>query len=123
MNLHSFLILVFACFYIFVFIVWHYQFNLSLKVNFFLLPTIIIVIALLQPSLLKYIYIAFSILGYYLGMLNTLLFLSTIFYFVITPIALLMRLRNKDFMKRRFDKSAESYRKNVNDKIDMERMF
>lgn len=61
------------------------------------------------PILLKPLYWVWMKIGAVLGWINTRIILSVIFYLVIFPAGLVMRLFN-DPMARRFDKNASSYR-------------
>lgn len=100
-----------------------YIFNLNLSKYLYLLPIVIIFFAHFYPVLLKIIYIPLTILGFYVGKLNSLLLLSATLYIVMTPISLVMKLFKKDSMEKTFDRNVESYRKVVTHKIDMEKMF
>jgi hypothetical protein len=66
--------------------------------------------ALLRPPLLKYVYAGWSQFGQILGWVNSRVVLSVIFYLVIMPMGLLMRLTRGDPMARAFDPDAASYR-------------
>jgi len=66
--------------------------------------------ALLRPQLLHYIFVGWRHLGRALGWVNSRILLSAIFYLVIVPMGLCMRLLGKDPMAREFDPDARSYR-------------
>jgi hypothetical protein len=66
--------------------------------------------ALLRPGLLKHVYLIWMKIGHGLGWVNTRIILSLVFYAVVLPLGLLMRLFGKDPMATRHDKSAISYR-------------
>ncbi|MGA2409930.1 MAG: SxtJ family membrane protein [Candidatus Binataceae bacterium] len=66
--------------------------------------------ALLRPSLLRYLYFAWTRLGLALGWLNTSIILTLIYALLIVPIGWLMRLFGRDRMGRRYDPAAASYR-------------
>jgi hypothetical protein len=44
-----------------------------------------------------------------LGWFNTRLFLGIVFYLIITPVGLVMRILRKDPLRLKFDRSAASY--------------
>lgn len=66
--------------------------------------------AVVYPRSLRLIYQGWMMLGEALGWLNTRIILSIVFYGLFTPIALVMRLRGKDTMRREWDPDIESYR-------------
>lgn len=96
------------------------------------LPTSIIsllffILAFIIPLLLKPIYIFWMKLAFILGWVNTRLILSILFYLILTPIGLGMRLLGVDLLDRKIDKSRDSYwikreKKSFNT-LDYERQF
>ncbi len=48
--------------------------------------------------------------GLLMSRITTPLILGVVFYLVITPMSLVMRLAGKDYMARRLDRKARSYR-------------
>lgn len=66
--------------------------------------------ALVAPESLRPIYRLWMRLGLLLSQVTTPIILGIIFFFVILPVALVMRLAGHDPMARRFDDQAESYR-------------
>lgn len=71
---------------------------------------IILIPTLIQPLWLKVIYTPWMKLGAILGWFNTRVLLGILFFALITPMGILMRLRKKDPMQRTFDKEKRSYR-------------
>ena len=67
------------------------------------------VVASLAPSLLAPLNRAWMALGLLLGRIISPLIMGLIFFGVVTPIALLARLRGVDPMRRRFDPGAKTY--------------
>lgn len=65
--------------------------------------------AAIAPSLLAPLNRLWSAFGEVLRRLTTPLILAFIFFVVLTPIGLLMRLLGKDLLRLRFDPSAPSY--------------
>jgi len=61
------------------------------------------------PRLRRPLYVGMSLAGYPIGWLVSHVILLAIFLFVVTPVALLMRLLGQDPMQRRFDCSGQSY--------------
>ena len=76
-----------------------------------------------KPSLLKYPYKGWIIIGHTLGWINSRVILGIIFIIVLQPIALIMKLFGYDPLRQK-EKGNESYRENIKDKsIDLTRIF
>ena len=65
--------------------------------------------AFAAPLLLKPVYIFWMRLAFALGWVNTRIILAVMFYLVLTPIGLTMRLFGKDLLDRKIEKAKESY--------------
>jgi Saxitoxin biosynthesis operon protein SxtJ len=74
------------------------------------LAGLLIVPALVFPRSLRRVYQAWMALGAGMGWINTRIILSVLFYGLMTPMGLLMRLRGKDPMRRRWEPAVETYR-------------
>ena len=61
------------------------------------------------PVVLKSVYWIWMIFAVILGWFMTRVILSFVFYIIITPIGLTLRLFGKQFLELRWDKSKESY--------------
>jgi Saxitoxin biosynthesis operon protein SxtJ len=61
------------------------------------------------PRALKYFYIAWMALAFTLGFVMSNVILTLFFFLFVTPIGLLARLFQKDFLARKWDKRAASY--------------
>ena len=61
------------------------------------------------PRALKYVYIAWMALAFTLGFAMSNVILTLFFFLFVTPIGLLARLFQKDFLARKRDKRAASY--------------
>jgi len=66
--------------------------------------------ALLLPSTLQPVYIGWMKFGNIMNWINTRLILGIVFYGLVFPTGLIMRLFGKDPMKRKLDDSLASYR-------------
>lgn len=75
------------------------------------LAGLFIVPSIVWPKCLQYVYTPWMKVGHILGWINTRIILGVIFFVLITPIGILMRLMGKDAMARAYDKNSESYRK------------
>lgn len=62
------------------------------------------------PQALRHIYLAWMKVGHILGVINTSIILTVIYYALITPMAISMRLMGKDAMHRVPDPAATTYR-------------
>ena len=69
----------------------------------------LLVLAVAYPRLLKWPFVAASIITWPLGLIVSYAALAVVFYLVITPIGLVFRLLGRDALKRDFDRQAESY--------------
>lgn len=67
-------------------------------------------LALLWPTGLRPLYIAWMKFGAVMGAINTRIIMTVFFFVVVTPIGWLMRLGGKDPMARAIDKNATTYR-------------
>jgi hypothetical protein len=67
-------------------------------------------LALLRPSMLRYLHSGWTRLGWVLGWINTRLILTLIYVILIVPLGLIMRLFGRDRMARHFEPNATTYR-------------
>jgi hypothetical protein len=67
-------------------------------------------LGLIWPALLGPVFRVWMFIGHILGWINTRIILSLVFFLMITPMGLLMRLFGRDPMNRRLDPKVESYR-------------
>lgn len=83
-------------------------------------------LAIVVPGALQPFYVVWMKLGAVLGWINTRIILGIVFFLVVFPVSLLMRLFGNDPMRRRLDKNTETYRikrEAVPDKKHVERPF
>jgi hypothetical protein len=66
--------------------------------------------ALFIPSVLRPVYSIWMKIGHGIGWINTRIILGVLFYMLVLPMGLIMRLFGKDPMARKVDNSASSYR-------------
>ena len=74
---------------------------------FFLLASII------YPGALYYPHRILTKFGSWLGLINTVLLLSMLYFFVITPMALFFKITGRDILKLKFDPNIDTYREKV----------
>lgn len=68
-------------------------------------------LALAWPLGLKPLYHVWMKFGAVMGFINTHIILGVLFFLIVTPMALVMRLLGKDPMARRFENNLASYRR------------
>ncbi len=66
-------------------------------------------LGLVAPQLIRPVYVVWMALAFPIGWTVSHLLMLAVFYLVITPIGLMMRLCGRDPMQRRWDRSAKSY--------------
>lgn len=69
----------------------------------------LVVVGLILPEALKFIYLPWMALGLALGFLVSSVVLAVLFFVVITPLSLMARAAGKDFLNRRLQSGAGSY--------------
>lgn len=75
-----------------------------------ILGGLLIVLGAVVPRSLKQVHHGWMKVGHVLGSINTRIILSIIYYLLITPMGLVMRLIGKDSMHRAFAQNADTYR-------------
>lgn len=73
------------------------------------LAAISLLFSLVAPSLNKGIFVLLSVVTYPIGFVMSYVIMGILFFLVIAPIALVMRLVGFDPLKRAYDKKAASY--------------
>jgi hypothetical protein len=67
-------------------------------------------VGLVLPTSLRRVHQAWMLAGHALGWINTRIILGVVYYGLLTPIGVTMRLLGKDPMNRAFSPEADSYR-------------
>ncbi|BBA79199.1 hypothetical protein RGRSB_0644 [cyanobacterium endosymbiont of Rhopalodia gibberula] len=77
------------------------------------------------PQYLDPIYNNWMRVAQVLAWINTRIILGIIFFFIVTPMAFIMRLFNRDSMEKKFNPSLETYRISsyIKDTISMEKPY
>lgn len=73
------------------------------------LALVILAVALIRPALLAPFNRAWMKLGMLLHKITNPIIMGLIFFLAVTPTALILRAMGKDPLRRKFDKSAQSY--------------
>jgi hypothetical protein len=66
--------------------------------------------ALAAPGILRHPYRVWMLLGHGLGWVNSRIIMTVLFFLVVTPAALVMRIAGRDALMRRLDPDATTYR-------------
>ena len=72
--------------------------------------SLLAVAGLIMPSVLKQVYQGWMWVGHVMGWVNTRIILGVLFYVVVTPMGLVMKLTGRDPMRREFEPDAQTYR-------------
>ena len=82
-------------------------------------------LALIIPQSLDPIHYGWMRVGQVLGRVNSCIILGLIFFVMLTPMALVMRLINRDTMTRKFDFELETYRvsSKIRNTVSMEKPY
>jgi hypothetical protein len=82
----------------------------SLPIIPWLIAIILVGLAIFLPKSLDPIYRVWMKIGLYVGWLESRIVLSIVFFIILTPMAFIMKLFNRDTMARKFDFQVETYR-------------
>ncbi len=80
-------------------------------------------IGLLCPRLMRIVYVAWMAAVFPIGWTVSHVLLAAIYYLVITPIGVIMRVCRYDPLQRRFDRNAKTYWKRREEQNDTKRYF
>lgn len=86
-------------------------FQHSLPIWPWVIGVVFIIWGALAPSTLRLIYYVWMRFGLIMSKLTTPLILGVLFYLILTPVGLVMRLFKADPMAREIDKKVDTYRK------------
>ena len=67
-------------------------------------------VGLIMPGVLKHVYRGWMWVGHVMGWINTRIILGVLFYGVVAPMGLFMKLTGRDPMRRAFEPDAKTYR-------------
>jgi hypothetical protein len=76
---------------------------------FWAIAVAIPVLGLIWPGALRLVYLAISYATYPIGLVVSYIILAIVYYLVLTPIGIVMRVTGYDPMHRNFDRSAKTY--------------
>ena len=72
--------------------------------------SLLAVAGLMMPGVLRQVYKGWMLVGHVMGWLNTRIILGILFYGIVTPMGLVMKLTGRDPMRREFEPEAQTYR-------------
>lgn len=91
-------------------VIFPWAFELKKTIWPWILSISIFFISLTLPSALKFIYKPFILISHYLGLINSKIILTIIFFFILFPFSLFFKLIGKNIIKDKFNnKSIKSY--------------
>ncbi|AWT60598.1 MAG: hypothetical protein DF168_01813 [Candidatus Moanabacter tarae] len=99
-------IIFFGAFGTLFFYKWH---SIYLGLTLWFLAIITPITGLLLPSFMRLVYIGMAYATSPIGFILSYVILALVYYLVVTPIGLAMRIARYDPMKKRFASEAESY--------------
>ena len=107
-----------------VFLLWQQK---ETFLYFIVSAAVLSLLGIIAPTLLLYLYKIWMSIARAMSWFNTRVILSIIFFLILTPIALIMRLFGKQFIELRWDKSVRSYwnyrESSVTKRADYEKQF
>ena len=72
--------------------------------------TVLVAAGVAIPGILQQIYKGWMFVGHVLGWINTRIILGVLFYGIITPMGVVMKMTGRDPMRRGFEPDAQTYR-------------
>ena len=82
----------------------------SLPIIPWIIAITLVGLAIILPKSLDPVYQVWMKIGLYVGWLESRIVLSIVFFIILTPMAFIMKLFNRDTMARKFDFQVETYR-------------
>lgn len=88
-----------------------YRWYFKHQYNWILLPiaAILLILALLKPFWLNTMRLVWDKIGHVLGLINTYILLTLFYFFILSPLSLIMRLTGADILKLKLSKGQDSY--------------
>jgi hypothetical protein len=76
---------------------------------FWIIATLVPAVGLVWPGVLRIIYLLMAYITFPIGFVISYVILAVVYYLVLTPTGLILRLTGYDPMRRGFDRSAKTY--------------
>ncbi|MEE8450820.1 MAG: SxtJ family membrane protein [Thermoguttaceae bacterium] len=90
-------------------IVWGKSESTTAASAIWAMAVVVPVVGGIVPSLMRLVYLGMCYASFPIGFVVSHVILAIVYYLVMTPIGLLMRMFGHDPMQRRFDRDAETY--------------
>jgi Saxitoxin biosynthesis operon protein SxtJ len=104
-------------------IVWHKSGSADAGVIVAAVGLVFAILGFAVPPAVRPVFIALMVINYPIGWVVTHVVMALIFYLVVTPLGVIMKLAGRDPMERRFDHNAKTYWKPRPDQTDASRYF
>jgi hypothetical protein len=91
--------------------------------GFAVVGSIALLFSLVAPGANRLLYLGLTLLSFPIGFVLSYLIMGTLFFLIIGPIAVLMRLFGRDALHRRYDTKAATYWSNARPPRDKESYF
>ncbi len=104
-------------------IVYRKSDNIAIPCAIWGIAVTISIVGFVFPRFMRVVYLGWIYAALPIGLVMSHVVLAAVYYLVMTPIGLALRLLRPDPLSRRFDKSAKSYWVRHNPAEDMERYF
>ena len=95
----------------------------ALRISFFFISVIFLILGLFNSNILKPLNILWFKFGIFLGNFFSPVVMSIIFFLIVTPIALLMRLLKKDLLNLKFNSNNSYWKLKKDPKSKMKNQF
>jgi hypothetical protein len=90
-------------------LVWHKTGSLSMAATIWSVAFVVSLLGYLIPPFMRLIFVGWMVAAFPIGWTISHVMLAVIFYLVLTPIGLLMRMFGYDAVQRQLDRSAKTY--------------
>ncbi len=74
------------------------------------IASVFLIVSIIHPKLLNQVYKLWMEIGHVLGWINTRIILAVLFFGILTPVGLIMRILGKDPLLKKVDANLASYR-------------
>ena len=83
--------------------------NLDVSIWLWGIGLLFLILGFILPIILRPVYSLWMLLAYFIGGIVSRVILTVLFYVVLTPIGLVLRLLGKDILNQKLDKNQKSY--------------
>jgi hypothetical protein len=90
-------------------VAWFKFNNATLARGLWVAAVVVPVIGWIAPAFMRLVFLGMSYIAWPIGFVVSHVVLAAVYYLVVTPIGLLMRIFGYDAMKKKFDREASTY--------------